>query len=136
MKNKIEREVMKEILSKKVKMKPRWIFELERDGARGIWMLVVLAGAVAFSMIWGFIELYKPSELLNEYGDLGKDLLISDFPYWWLVGAMIFFVGGVVMLTKLGDNYKRPTKTIMLFTAVLLIVLTGVTIVLRSLLEL
>jgi hypothetical protein len=116
-KSKLEKEVLKGITGNRVKMKPKWWFLMVESGARGVWLMTILAVALSVSAIVYFVKLYDLTEL-REYGDLGTELFIRDFPYLWVVGGMIFFVGGEILLSQIGDNYKRTTRFLLLLTVV------------------
>ena len=131
-KNRIEKEILGQIQNRKIRMKPRWWFQILTTGIRGIWLLMVLAAAISISIIAYFIETYNPVELV-EYGDVGNELFVVDFPYIWLVGAIIFFVSGAILLSKLGSNYKKPTKKIILTTSILITLMTLGLILIKSL---
>ena len=136
MKKNIKKEILTKIGKKEIRMKPKWVFKAEKEGIRGIWLLMILAGAVAVSMIYYFMEIYNPGQLLSDYGEIGKDLLLTDFPYLWLLGIIVFLGGGAILLTKIGDNYRKPIKKIILATAITVAGLTVAMILIRGLLKL
>ena len=136
MKKNIKKEILTKIGKKELKMRPKWIYRLETEGVRGIWLLMILAGAMAVSMIYYFMEIYNPGQLLSDYGEIGKDLLLTDFPYLWLLGMAVFFGGGTILLTKIGDNYRKPIKNIILATAITIMGMTVAMILVRGLLKL
>lgn len=131
----IKKEILTKIGKKEIEMRPKWIYRLETEGVRGIWLLMILAGAGAASMIYYFMEIYNPGQLLSDYGEIGKDLLLTDFPYLWLLGIVVFLGGGVILLTRIGDNYRKPIKKIILATAITIVGMTIAMILVRGLLK-
>ena len=134
--DKVRTKLMEKISKSEVKMKPKWQFTLQATSFKGIWLLSILAGAIALSVIGYFIILYNPRELILEYGVVGRQLLLTDFPYLWLGGALVFFVGGAILFSKLGLNYKRQTKIVLLITSVLIVVATVAIMAIRLWLKL
>jgi hypothetical protein len=135
MKKNIKKELLTKIESEEIRMKPKVWFLLENGGIKSIWLLLLLAGAVAISMIYYFIKIYSPGQLIDDYGEIGRDLLLTDFPYLWLLGLVVFFGSGVLLMTKIGDNYKKNTKKIVLLMAMLVAITTVVVMIARSLLK-
>jgi hypothetical protein len=134
-KKNIKREILTKISKEEIKMKPQWIFKLKKEGVRGIWLLAILAGSVAISVIYYFMELYNPEELLADYGSIGRDLFFTDFPYLWLLGVIVFLGGGAILLTKIGDNYRKPIKKLILITTIIIAGMTIAVITVRGLLK-
>lgn len=133
MKNKkIETEVMEKIQSNKIKMKPRWKYALKKSGIQGVWLMSILAASISLSMIVYFLGIYNP-EILKDYGEVGEQLFFGDFPYLWLGGSIVLFFGGLVMFSRLGDNYKKPARIIVLMTSLAVAGATVAIILVRNL---
>lgn len=134
MKN-IKKNILEKIENNEVKMKPKWWFVAKALGIRGIWWLMILAVSISISVIVYFWQIYEPAEMM-EFGEIGTDLILNDFPYVWLVGTIVFFTGGMVLLSKLGDNYKKTVKTVLALTSVAVILTTILVVLTRNLLKL
>jgi hypothetical protein len=97
----IEDKVMGEILEGKAKMKPKWMFLLgSAVFSFGIFALVVvllfLFNLMAFS--------------LRSHGPMGEirfDQIVSGFPWWAVVVAVIGVALGAMMLRRYNFSYKR-----------------------------
>lgn len=132
--NKTKKKILEKIRKNEVKMKPKWKFEAEKAGVSGGVVLTMLLAAIGLSMVAVFWQVYNPKELA-EYGEVGWALFKEDFPYLWLFGAIILGIGGVILESKLGDNYKKPTKVLVILAATVIAGLTIVTVWTRNLLK-
>ncbi len=135
MKKDIKKEILIKIEQNKVKMKPKWWFVAKALGIRGIWWLMILATSISISIVIYFWQIYKPAELM-EFGEIGTNLILNDFPYVWMAGAVILFGGGSILLSKLGDNYKKTAKAMLILTSIAIIVITILVVLIRNLLKL
>ena len=134
MNRKLKREILEKIQKNEIKMRPKWWFVAKALSLRGFWWLMILAVSISMSVIVYFWQIYNPAELI-EFGEIGIDLIASDFPYLWLTASVVFFTGGAVLLSKLGNNYKKTTKIILAVTAITVIVATIMMVIARNLLE-
>lgn len=132
--NNTRRRILEKIKKKEIRMKPRWIFWLEEAGAKSGLGLILLLVAIGLSMVVMFWQVYNPSEL-TEYGEAGWALIREDFPYLWLLGAVVLGIGGVVLESKLGENYKRTTTVLVFLTTATIVGLTALTVWARNLLQ-
>ena len=123
MKNKTEKIILEKIRSGEVKMKPRWRFEVEKKSVAAVWLLCVVVAAVSAMSVVMFWQLYNPIDVLG-FGEVGQQLLLEDFPYYWLTVAIILLILGIWTFSRIGNNYKKSTMNILLTTAVIAIVLT------------
>ena len=123
MKNKTEKIILEKIRSGEVKMKPRWRFEVEKKSVALVWLMCVAVAAVSAMSVVMFWQLYNPIDVLG-FGEVGQQLLLEDFPYFWLAGTIILLILGMWTFARIGNNYKKSTMNILLTTAVIAIVLT------------
>ena len=123
MKNKTEKIILEKIRSGEVKMKPRWRFEVEKKSVALVWLMCVAVAAVSAMSVVMFWQLYNPIDVLG-FGEVGQQLLLEDFPYFWLAGSIILLILGMWTFARIGNNYKKSTMNILLTTAVIAIVLT------------
>ena len=86
-------------------------------------MLALLLSAIAITMIGIFVREYQPLSLL-ELGEVGKQLLIEDFPYWWLMGGGLFLILAVVIIGNIGNNYRRKKNEMWLMTLGIVLLLS------------
>lgn len=107
---------------------------MEETGVKSGLALVLLLVAIGLSMVVIFWQVYNPSEL-TEYGEVGWALIKEDFPYLWLLGAVVLGIGGVVLESKVGENYKKTTMVLVILTAAIIVGLTMLTVWARNLLQ-
>ena len=122
---------MQKIKTGKVVMKPKWEFVARKVGLEGSWLLVVGLVALGFASIMIFIKRYNPIEWA-EFGEIGWRVFYEDFPYLWLLTIGMFLVGGMMLLVKIGDNYKKGLKTIGLITVVSSLILAMILFLFQS----
>lgn len=123
LKKDIRTDILKKIEKKEVKMKPKWRFVAKIWGLNGAWLITGLTAALGVSIIVYFLQEYNPFELYL-YGDVGWSLLQEDFPYVWLLAIMALIVGGTLLESQIGDNYKRNGKWLLLITTVIIVAFT------------
>lgn len=123
-KTKTKIKILNEIKTGKIKMTPRWAFWLRDVGMGGGTLLAMLLAAIGLSIIIGFWKTYQPMGLA-EYGEVGWELIKMDFPYLWLFGGLILILASVVLTSKIGDNYKRATKWVVVMTIFTVLLLTA-----------
>lgn len=99
-------KILKEIKLGKVKMKPRWEFTLKKWGEIEVWMGMVGLVVVGIMGIAYFLEIYRIEEL-NEFGDLGWQIFYEDFPYIWMILAIVCLMLSYFVLINMGQNYKK-----------------------------
>lgn len=104
--NKTKREILEKIKTNKIKMRPKWKFVAEEIGGKVVTAIVLIGASVAMATVGVFVDRYNPIEL-SKYGEIGWQLLREDFPYLWLISALVLGIAGWQAEEKLGDNYKR-----------------------------
>lgn len=127
------KEILEKINKGEIKMKPKWEFVVKSIGVKWLWLMLVLGSAWSILGITFFVELYNPMELA-EFGDVGRQVFLEDFPYYWLGGVVLFLILATNLLARLGDNYKKTTKIILLLTGMTALGLTLVMLVANRLL--
>lgn len=97
----IEQTIMAQIKSGKVLMKPKWYFMLGSA--------LMFVGLVGLSI--GAIFLLNLSFfLLRQHGPMGEwrlQLMLTTFPWWMPVLAIVSVAGGVLLLKKYDFSYKN-----------------------------
>ena len=105
-------------------MKEKWKFEMEKWEKRALGLILVLAAGLSISGMAYFVHIYDPRELL-EFESIGWELFWQDFPYYWLGGAITFWVLATILWLKLGDNYQKKPLKIALISGIILVVITA-----------
>ncbi len=132
MKKNIQREILKKIEIGELKMKPRWLFEAKKNGTKGALFGILILAAIAISIVTFFIKEYEPWTLW-ELGEVGKQIVIEDFPYWWFFGGIILVMASTIVIKDVGDNYKKTEKYIWIVTITTTIVITITVWIIRGL---
>ena len=112
----ITENVMEQIHIGKVKMKPRMYFVIG-----SILTFIGLGSSVVVSVfLFGLIKFS-----LRAHGRMGQyrfDELVSNFPWWTLVFAIIILVLGIWLIRKYDFSYKKePWMIILGFVLVILV---------------
>jgi hypothetical protein len=119
-KQNIEEKILKKIKSGEIKMTPRWRFVMKIWEERVLWLMLISAAVLSISGIAYFADKYSPRELI-EYGSIGWQVFYEDFPYYWLAGAVIFWITSIKIWFNLGENYRKTTNKVFLFGGLLLV---------------
>lgn len=112
----ITKNVMSKIKKEEIKMKPRWYFVV---GSVSAFLAVV--GLIIFSVF--LISLVTFS--LRSHGPMGEvrmQEILSNFPWWALVLAIVGMAGGITMLRKYDFSYKKNFMYIILAVIVAVLV--------------
>jgi len=125
MKKNIQNEILKKIEKGEVRMKPKWQFEAKEKGKSGVALGTLILAAVGIASVIFFIKEYEPWTLW-ELGEVGKQIVIEDFPYWWFVVGIILVATFTNVIKRVGDNYKRTEKEIWIITIVVTMIITAV----------
>lgn len=124
MKRDIQKEIQNKIKMGELKMKPRWHFEAQEKGIKGAALGTLILAAIAISTVIFFVNEYEPWTLW-ELGEVGKQIVVEDFPYWWFLGGIALVVFSTTVIKNIGDNYKKTEKEVWLVT---MLTTVGVTI--------
>ncbi len=103
----IEQIVMDEIISGKIKMKPKWYFV-----AGSALSVAGLAGLVVTATFCVNLLLFLLRKRGPGFNRL--DFMLDSFPAWLPILALISVTGGIVMLKKFDFSYKNNFKLIVL----------------------
>ncbi len=114
---------MEKIENKEIKMKSKWWFFAKTTSLRGIILLNILLCSIILSATVYLVSLKTPLELFS-YGNIGMEIFFNDFPYIWLISAVVLIISGTILLSKVGDNYRKTTKTVLAINIVFIIIAT------------
>ncbi|MBI2465227.1 hypothetical protein HYV64_03730 [Candidatus Shapirobacteria bacterium] len=123
MKKNIQKEILDKIKRGELKMKPRWQFEVKEKGKKGVALGTLILAAIAITTVIFFVREYEPWTLW-ELGEVGKQIVIEDFPYWWFLAGATMVVGSTAVIKNVGDNYKRSARDIWTMTIITTVVIT------------
>lgn len=108
---------MDDIKTGRIKMTPRWMFWAWEAGVKSVWAALLLMGAVGGSAIILFWGRYEPVNTIREYGEVGREVIASEFPYWWLTMGIFSLLAGTFTLTKMGRLYRETLNRLMVWMA-------------------
>ncbi|MFA5026093.1 MAG: hypothetical protein WC503_06320 [Candidatus Shapirobacteria bacterium] len=123
-------KILNKIKTGEIRMKPRWTFVAKMWEQRLIWILFILATGLSVSGISFFAQKYNPKDLF-EYGSVGWQVFYEDFPYYWLAGAIIFWILAIKMWQNLGNNYKITSQKIFVISGLILVSIVGLVLLLN-----
>lgn len=129
-KKNLKKDILEKIKSEKIQMKPRWKFVAEMWEERALWCLLIFAAGLSVSGIAFFAQRYNPKDLF-EYGSVGWQVFYEDFPYYWLTGAIIFWIMAIKMWFNLDNNYRIATKKGFIVGGLLLTTIIGLVLFLN-----
>ena len=111
----IEMQVMQKIKKGDIKMKPRWIFV-----AGSVLSFIGLAGSMFTSIFFINLVIF----LIRKQGPgIGKlNMILSAFPVWIPIVAVLAIILGAYLLSKYDFSYKKNFKLIIIAFVVSLLV--------------
>lgn len=104
----IEKNIMDQVRSKKIVMKPRWYFVLGS--------MLSIFGLVSFGVLATFLASLSMF-LLRQHGPKGQwrlEQIIDSFPIWIPFFAVFGIIAGVNLLKQYDFSYKKNFKQIIL----------------------
>ena len=118
----INKKILNKIQSGKVKMKPRWKFEVIKWSEVGLWIVMMGLAVVGAMGIGYFLMIYNLVEL-SEFDDLGWQIFYEDFPYTMATLALVCLITGTAVFIKTGRNYKHTWQKNMFITVGMILTL-------------
>jgi uncharacterized membrane protein YjjP (DUF1212 family) len=116
----INKDIMSQIASKQIKMKPRFYFI--------IGSILTFIGSISTIIVSIFLISLIRFSLRTNYGWRGQyklDQMISNFPWWTIVLAIISLTVGFWLIHKYDFSYKiKPSVLIIGF--IILTIFTGI----------
>lgn len=114
MKSQLSENILKKIKQENLKPKPRWYFMVLNTLTWLLFVGGVLLGGVTLAII---LNIYSDEWYLHNFSNLNYlVLLISTFPYLWLLFFLGCFVLSYYYLQRTKDGYKINSFMILLFT--------------------
>lgn len=119
----MKKKLIDKIKSGEVKMKPRWKFEVIKWSEIELWMGMMGLTVVGVMGMAYFLAIYNLVEL-SEFGDLGWQIFLEDFPY--ILGGMsvLCLVIGITVMMNIGNNYKRSWLKNFFIMSIIILTLT------------
>jgi len=134
MNKQLKKKVMDKITKNAIRMKPKWWFQVIKDGEILFLSSVFIISSLFVASSLYFIGLINPSWLLG-MGDIGREVLLENLPYPLILSALITIFFAFSIYPKVGDNYKKQKLQIALFVFTTIVILTVILTSLRLMLE-
>ena len=123
--NKTKKEILEKIKKNEIKMKPKWWFEALEDTKKSAVVIFTLAVSLMIGGIiyWWILE--NPLGLAA-FGSLGWEMVWESFPKVLLVGTMLLFGLTFMVMSKIGENYKKTAEKLALIMALMVTITTAI----------
>ncbi len=103
----IEKKIMTEIESGRVKLKSKYIFLAEKFGLRSVFVATMLLAILFFNLVLFYL---KSSDNLTylSFGNSGVFAFLESFPYLLVIAFIILILLAGTIIVKSDFAYKRP----------------------------
>lgn len=115
---------MEKIREGEINPKPRWQFSMMNSLAWSVFIMAVLFGALAFSVILFAIQ-QVDFNILSYMGKPAWTMILALVPLFWIVALVVLLIMAIISLMKSKKGYKIPSLT-MISTSTVLSMLLGV----------
>lgn len=116
---------MTKIKKNDVRMRPKWWFQIIKDGQVLLLVLVFVISSLFISSLIYFIGLINPSSLIK-MGSIGREVLFEYLPYHLIVAALVTVFFSIFIYPKIGDNYKKERRQIYFFVLLLILIFSAI----------
>lgn len=129
----IEKKVMEEIQSGRVKLRSKYIFVAEKLGVGSAFVLSAVLAILFFNLIFYYLKTSDNLEYLS-FGSVGILAFLESFPYLLVFGLIIFTLIISYLIKKSGVFYKRSLGLVIV-VALMIIIFTGTALAFTGLAE-
>lgn len=122
---KLEKKVMAEINSGRVKLRSKYIFLAENLGLNSALILSVILAILFFNLVLFYV---KATDNLR-YLSFGKDGLLAfleSFPYLLIISFILFLFLAGYLITKTDWSYKKPFKYFAISLVAFILIISSV----------
>jgi len=105
--NILEKKVMEEIKSGRVKLRSRYVFLAEKLGLGSALVLSVILAVLFFNLVLFYLKASGGLGYLS-FGSIGVFAFLESFPYFLVITFIIFIVLAAVLIKKSELIYKKP----------------------------
>lgn len=128
-------KIIEKINKGEVKMKPKWFFGIKK-AATDIGLGVSIVAAVACLVLTYFLVKIGLDLKMFEYGSLGRQMFLTNIPWRWVLGFLVSLLGGVVIFSRIGMNYRQNNLVKIAKVGWIVFVLLGIVMLVRKSFEL
>ena len=100
-------KILEIIKESDIKPTPRWVFTLRSTGGWVSFLMAVILGGLAFSVIIYAIQ-QSDFNLGDHFGHSGLEMVLSILPFIWLVLVVAFFLVSILGIRYSWKGYKLP----------------------------
>ncbi len=128
-------KIIERINKGEVKMKPKWFFGLKKVAIKIGLGVTVVATVGCLVLVYFLVKIGLDLKMF-EYGDLGRQMFLTNIPWRWVLGFLVSLLGGVVVFSKIGTNYRQNNLVKIAKVGWIVFVLLGIVMLLRKSFEL
>lgn len=103
----IEKKIMTEIESGRVRLKSKYIFWAEKIGLRSAFVVTILSAILFFNLVLFYLKSSDNLAYLS-FGNSGVFAFLESFPYLLVVAFIIFILLAGTIIVKSDFAYKSP----------------------------
>ncbi|NNF36439.1 MAG: hypothetical protein HKN68_20220, partial [Saprospiraceae bacterium] len=100
-------KILEIIKESDIKPTPKWVFTLRSTGGWVSFLMAVVLGGLAFSVIIYAIQ-QSDFNLGDHFGHSGLEMVLSILPFIWLVLVVAFFLVSILGIRYSWKGYKLP----------------------------
>jgi hypothetical protein len=100
-------KILEIIKEEDIQPTPRWVFTLKSTGGWVAFLVAVLLGGLAFSVIIYAIQ-QSDFSLGDHLGHSGLEMVLSLLPFIWLMLVILFFLVSILGIRHSWKGYKLP----------------------------
>ena len=115
-------KLIEKIRQQNVKPLPRWRFRVKNAAAWLIFLLAVILGALAFSVVLFAIQ-QLDFNLISHMKHSWFEFLLGLLPFFWIVSLIIFLVAAIISIKNSRKGYKFSALSLVGFSTALSILL-------------
>lgn len=117
--NNFEDKIMGQIKCGKVKLRSRYIFWAESFGLRSAFVLSLLLGVLAFTLVLFYLQATDNLMYLS-FGRVGLLAFLESFPYYLVIGfiVLIFLIGIIIKKSELFYRFSFSYSAVSLLVVV------------------
>ncbi|KKU25722.1 MAG: hypothetical protein UX39_C0021G0004 [Candidatus Magasanikbacteria bacterium GW2011_GWA2_46_17] len=105
--NELEKKVMSEITSGRIKLRSKYIFFAEKLGLGSAFVLSVLLAVLFFNLALFYLKASDNLSYLS-FGSRGVLAFLGSFPYLLIVSMVVFIFLAGLLLKRSDVSYKKP----------------------------
>jgi hypothetical protein len=111
-------KLIEKIKQENIKPLPRWLFRLKNMAALSVFVLAVILGAIAFSVVLFAIQQID-FNLVVHMRHSWFEMLLGLLPFFWIISLIISLIAAIVGIKNSKKGYKFSSLKLVGFSAAL-----------------